>query len=116
MAGMERNQRESWVVDVVRAALDDVIDHDVATTAAGAEALLEAVRARAAALRDAPTNEHTPEATRGEVAWREMVWRQAFNAALSAAPADGWEHDRIVQQAAHHADAAVLEWAKRWQR
>lgn len=40
-------------------------------------------------------------------------WAQAFCAALAAVPADKWEHDRVTQQAAHHADLALVEFRKR---
>lgn len=74
-----------------------------------------------------PTNEHTPEATRGEVAWQEMVWRQAFNAALSSGftvtddakrrgGLPGLHVVDFVALAETVADAALDAWKKRWQR
>lgn len=74
-----------------------------------------------------PMNEEKPEDTRGEAAWQEMVWRQAFNAALPAVlvlvgnetghaddessfPAD------VCKATGAMADAALAEWKQRWQR
>lgn len=63
-----------------------------------------------------PTNEHTPEATRGEAAWQEMVWRQAFNAALTTMDITTDRTEDIIKWCSETADAALEAWKKRWQR
>lgn len=54
-------------------------------------------------------SEYAPEATRGEVAWQEMVWRQAFVSMLAV-------ENYTIDDAAKMADEALVEWKKRWQR
>lgn len=126
---------ENWRADDVKEALHlrpdtaplgraAIVDRAVPVGIESPAAMMEhgAPRTRAGdmfALAEMLTNEHTPEATRGEVAWQEMVWRQAFNAFLSAVPEDTWTEtldQTIAASCAHMADAALVEWKKRWQR
>ena len=126
MNGTKRGLSVEEVVAVVRAAM--IVVEDAVPTSADAEALLDAVRDGATAhggrapLSWTSTNEHTPEATRGEAAWQEMVWRQAFCSVLSqSTPSDGDGNSLVtpvemVEFAGSCADAALVEWKKRWQR
>lgn len=65
---------------------------------------------------DAPAASQ-PEPIVGEVRWQEMVWRQAFNAAMQALIGTGRGNSvwRSVESGVL-ADAALVEWRKRWQR
>lgn len=57
-----------------------------------------------------------PESLVGEVRWRELVWRQAFNAALTGSSMNRTVYaEDTADLAAALADAAVLRWQQRWQ-
>jgi hypothetical protein len=73
-----------------------------------------------------PSSGDGPEDVFGEIRWQEMVWRQAFNAALAGLTSP--EDDQcgigdqstlvryVTENSAAVADGALVEWKKRWQR
>ena len=57
-----------------------------------------------------------PETVAGEVRWRELVWRQAFNAALTGTVESATvDPTSKANRAGAIADAAVVRWQQAWQ-